>query len=390
MKNFRSSLLKALLPLTALLAIVPFAACTDPVVIGGNDKPCAADADCAQNEVCVNGACTTQNSGPPTCNGVPSPLSCTVTGCAAGQVCTPNADPSVCFPSSCSCDAATGTWVCTADCGQGSTCIPGNCMGTTETCNGVDDDCDGVVDNATPGAVLCPNGGVCANGQCGGLTMCTPNGACPPGQVCDAAGVCVPVSCTPAPEACNGLDDDCDGQIDEQDDPSVALCQNGAACVTGQCGGSVPCASDMDCGANEVCQNGMCTGATCTTEMCNGIDDDCDGVVDNATPGTTLCANGAMCVNGSCGGVVQCGPNSPCPAGQVCNPNGVCQPGMCVPAPETCNGKDDDCDGVVDDATPGAVLCPNNAPCVNGACIIQCANNAQCPSGMTCQNGLCK
>jgi hypothetical protein len=60
---------------------------------------------------------------------------------------------------------------------------------------------------------------------------------------------------------------------------------------------------------------------------------------------------------------------SDCASGQECVPqadggNGLCYPlGVCVP--ETCNGKDDDCDGVVDDHDP----CGGGAACVDAGCI---------------------
>jgi hypothetical protein len=58
-----------------------------------------------------------------------------------------------------------------------------------------------------------------------------------------------------------------------------------------------------------------------------------------------------------------------CASGQECIPqadggNGLCYPtGVCVP--ETCNGKDDDCDGVVDDHEP----CGAGAACVDAGCV---------------------
>ena len=58
-----------------------------------------------------------------------------------------------------------------------------------------------------------------------------------------------------------------------------------------------------------------------------------------------------------------------CASGQECVPqadggNGLCYPaGVCVP--ETCNGKDDDCDGVVDNHEP----CGGGAACVDAGCI---------------------
>ena len=76
---------------------------------------------------------------------------------------------------------------------------------TPETCDGIDNNCDGSADENDPGG-----GGQCFNsvpgvGTCAGVTQCTD------GQiVCNGQ--------QPAPEVCfNGLDDDCDGAVDEVD-----------------------------------------------------------------------------------------------------------------------------------------------------------------------------
>jgi hypothetical protein len=77
-----------------------------------------------------------------------------------------------------------------------------------------------------------------------------------------------------------------------------------------------------------------CTPGTATPEVCNNIDDDCNGAVDDNL-GTISCGQGvcqrsaAACVNGV---------------------PGTCTPG--TPTTETCNGLDDDCDGLVDDGFP--------------------------------------
>lgn len=343
MKTLRASMLKSLLPLGALLAIVPFAGCIDPVIIGGNGsggsggngsgnggmgghaQVCSADADCAAGEVCQNGQCTPQ--GGEACGGQPSPVSCTQGSCPAGYVCTPDNDPNSCHPSNCSCDAATNSWVCTADCQLGgSTCVPGVCTPGVETCNGIDDDCDGVIDESdNPNSpLICADGSICMNGQCG--TPC----ACPPNMTCDQFGMCIPVCDQPGPETCNGVDDDCDGQVDEET-PGAVLCPNGGACVNGQCNGGVgiACMADADCPPNFICDpaTAQCTpigGCVPAPELCNGIDDDCDGVIDDAVPGTTLCPNGAICMNGSCGGQIACNANADCPAGMTCV-NGICK-----------------------------------------------------------------
>ena len=68
--------------------------------------------------------------------------------------------------------------------------------------------------------------------------------------------MCVPVGCNPAGEVCDGIDNDCDGIIDDN-----ASCGAGLMCVNGACVvvDPAPCMSNMDCPAGQVCQNGMCT-----------------------------------------------------------------------------------------------------------------------------------
>jgi Putative metal-binding motif len=423
MTNKRNSILSALFSFASVLALT---ACIDPIIIGGNGNggsagaggnngACMTDADCGPGQTCENGVCSGAN--PMTCNGVPSPLSCTQTGCAPGQMCVMDPDPNACYPSSCGCDAATGLWVCTADCGQGGYCVPSApcgpnaecppnsvcdasgvcvpvCVPSPEVCNAVDDDCDGVVDEQEDPAIpLCANGALCVMGQCGGGGLiCMADADCPPNQVC-LNGMCSGNGPTCTQEVCNGIDDDCNGSVD---DGAGAVCADGSMCVMGQCGSNPQQCGDPGtppCPPGQVCSpNGVCVpGCNASPEVCNGLDDDCDGVIDDTAAGTTLCPNGGVCVNGQCnGGVVQCGPNAPCPAGQMCSPNGVCVPGggVCNPVPEVCNGLDDDCDGVVDDATPGTTLCSNGI-CLNGGCKIPCQANQQCPAGTMCVNGIC-
>ncbi|MCA9517936.1 MAG: hypothetical protein KC635_23515 [Myxococcales bacterium] len=93
--------------------------------------------------------------------------------------------------------------------------------GKPETCNGKDDDCNGVTDDGFAAGASCEVGvGLCrAEGTMG----------------CDAAGtgvVCSAVAGAAAPESCNGLDDDCDGDVDEG-----GVCQS--FCFPGAVG---PCA----------------------------------------------------------------------------------------------------------------------------------------------------
>ena len=101
-----------------------------------------------------------------------------------------------------------------------------------------------------------------------------------------------------APEQCNGVDDDCDGSIDDE-----SLDEDGD--------GYTPCQGDCDDTSAEISPEGI--------ETCDGLDNDCDGQVDN------LDGDG----DGS----------------DVCDDCDDTDPDVFPGAPEQCNGVDDDCDG---------------------------------------------
>ncbi len=97
---------------------------------------------------------------------------------------------------------ASGTQTCTN--GAWGTCNSNIAPGSrTETCNNLDDDCDGSTDEGLTRTCTTTNPGICAPGT----------------QTCSAGtwGSCVPnVQPGSRQETCNnGIDDDCDGQVDE-------------------------------------------------------------------------------------------------------------------------------------------------------------------------------
>ncbi|MBU1220225.1 hypothetical protein KKF34_10135 [Myxococcota bacterium] len=285
-----------------------------------------------------------------------------------------------------------------------------------ELCDGIDNNCDGNVDetfdfdNDPNNCGGCSNvcvflhgAGACENSQCTigyctggyldadgdpdngcecrldtveGATPCTEGttGTCGVGEICADIDGDGQAHCAVIPaEICDLRDNDCDGLVDADDDLSAdsrvgltcygdpdGICAEPSAAGTTSCvNGIVECAGPNLIGPNQV------------AETCNGLDDDCDGIVDDNTAGS-----GVSCGTSS---------NYPCRLGTMTCTGGVLQ---CLGAinptgAETCNGIDDDCNGIVDDN-------PSDA---GGACDVRPAApvgaTSPCQAGtLTCTGGV--
>lgn len=146
----------------------------------------------------------------------------------------------------------------------------------------------------------------------------------------------------------NGLDDNGNGQVDE----ACPCGQPTQPCYPGkpsQVGVGICQRGTQKCSkVGEFATWGACEGAVLPSdaEQCDGKDHDCDGVADN----------GCDCTAGQqepCG--LQVGE---CKAGvRVCQASGTWSDciGGTPPGQEVCNGKDDDCNGLVDEGCPTVV-----------------------------------
>lgn len=218
------------------------------------------------------------------------------------------------------------------------------------------------------GAVLCPDAGRACNtgmmGACGeGRTACEGSG-----QVCRVIN-------QPRAEACDGVDNDCNGTVDDN-----ATCPGGQRCVRGSCIGSCV---EGDCFAGYSCVRGECIENGCETLEC---------------PSGQRCSQG-RCV-GACDGVV-------CPVGQICRagrcfdpcvgvtcPSGqVCEMGVCVAGCGRCRSCGDsqacnESSGRCVQQGCQNVSCTAPQVCRDGACVGPC-EGVRCPAGETCTDGQC-
>ncbi|MFK7984673.1 MAG: putative metal-binding motif-containing protein [Sandaracinaceae bacterium] len=287
----------------------------------------------------------------------------------------------------------------------------------------LDEDCDGV---ANPD-LLC-NCTVPDSRSCGAGGL---QGACAAGtQSCEGGGwgAC---SISAVAESCNGEDEDCDGQVDEgltvrcfpdadNDTYSlsgveeVQLCPDPARSLVGGCPSGytdrVPVGVDGDGIRQFECDDAVADVRPDATELCNGIDDDCDFAVDEGrlvvcyedVDGDSYPASGAAPMNlcPSLGDSCPTGFTARVPlAGQIdCDDDNV---GASPAVTEACNDTDDDCDGATDEGTlvtcfedldrdtyapataAGVVQCPDSG---TGTCPDQSTTRTPV-SGADCDDG---
>ena len=244
------------------------------------------------------------------------------------------------------------------------------CIPTTEVCDGCDNDCDGVADNGsfTQTCGFTPPAN-CAGSQSCGAPTTVPRGTCLPGFPRSRFGTCTN---NPQTEICDGIDNNCNGPIDEGIPPTACdipgtppptIVYGPTPFAQSQCRrGTIPC------------------GGTCT-RLCRPEQRDLRRHRQRLQRRGRRQRAGRRQPVRQRGRPVRKGTTA-CVGGQL-----VCQGGT-QPQPEVCNGLDDDCDGTPDDSPLGDA--PANSACWNRpptGCTRSAAHqNARwCPpAGATC------
>ncbi|MDX1763089.1 MAG: MopE-related protein, partial [bacterium] len=249
-----------------------------------------------------------------------------------------------------------GQGECAGDSGQAECeggCIVDTCeplagaAADESVCDGLDNDCDGAEDEEYTNVPT-----TCGQGECAGNTG---QAECQGGGIVDT---CDPLAGAAADDSvCDGLDNDCDGSVDEE------YTNVPTTCGQGECAGNT---GQAECQSGSVVDTCDPLGGA-VPEVCDNLDNDCDGQVDNgfSTEDCQEVCEGAGHVWTANGGNLNC-------CGNDANEGSPFQSDETSPANACSDGNDNDCDGLVD------ILDPECFPDADGDGIQDSADN--CPA----------
>ena len=256
-----------------------------------------------------------------------------------------------------------------------------------ESCDGADNDCDGQTDEAVTTPCDIKN----AFGTCPGTIFCQ-----------SGVGICQ--GAPPTAESCDGGDNDCDGKVDEgfpdSDGDTLSDCTDPDDDDDGKIDEKDNCPVDpnkdqVDTDADEkgdACDgdddgDGVPDGQDCkplvkvvypfAPELCDGVDNDCDGQTDEKS-----CNDDNACTDDVCDPVSGCSyafNTSVCNDQNPCTTGDGCSAGSCAGQFLACNDQNP----CTDDACNALVGCQN----VPNA--LACSDGSVCTAGDACSGGVC-
>ena len=261
------------------------------------------------------------------------------------------------------CTAPSGYIADNTDCDDAAILVN---PGADEICNTIDDDCDGLVDDddadrlTSSATAWYADDDTDGYGDAADLTYACiqPSGTVTDATDCDDADDDIHPAAT---EVCNGEDDDCDTLVDDDDssldtttgsafyDDDDSDGYGNASALTMAC--EAPAGTVTD---NTDCDDSATAVHPTATEVCNSIDDDCDGDIDDDDAGLDTSTGSAFYDDDDSDGYGDASASTlacVAPTGTVTD-NTDCddtRSAMNPAASEVCNGLDDDCDGDTDD-----------------------------------------
>lgn len=384
---------------------------------------------CIEHSDCGSGFCTL-SEGEKVCS-----KPCSTEDCPAGWSCESDPGglgseeklclsnhPTLCLPCNqdVQCDYISEDAQCIAFSTQGSFCA--TACDEAQSCP-AGYVCESITLQANDVASLCiPIDGTCACSQFSienaHTTECTKSneiGSCSSPRICTEEGLSSCTAQTPALESCNGYDDDCDGQIDEN------TCDDQNACTDDYCDANslkcvhepveiASCDDGNECTRDDVCNAGACIGSPLVCddeEICTS--DTCDPQIGCIfLPNSLICNDGNDCTFGDRCTESLCGPGESivCDDGNPCTTDACDEDQGCTFSPNVDLCDDGNACTLNDQCSLGScaggdpLACDDNEVCTTDLCVpdegctytensMTCTDGSACTLSDICQNGVC-